>query len=122
MIKNPGYQPNEKVLKSQDRPISTEDVDAAPAHMSKKPKSLEGPFFEYVRSMLKDRGIDVAAVTIGTTQAFTAVDQNGNKSSPFIVEYDQTPGAPGYIMYIANSNSGIDAQEDAAYLEGMLKE
>ena len=189
MIPNPAYRPAEEVLKSRDKPLSTEDVDAAPVHMSTQSiletfgietgsKSIDtdrqlaeflesGKYgadilselyrrFEVGRERLKDDKDDKsdpeprewatldeltkALKAIGIrflrhsysygVRACTLIHEDGRATNLlYIVDSNNKDGYVMYTQLLKQKpkchcviDSGIDAQEDAAYLEGMLKE
>ena len=118
MIPNPGYRPEEEVLKNRGKPLSDDQ----------EPRGWAT--FEELAEALRARDIGFLRHTNSSgIRECILINEDGRKTGLlYIVDSHNKDGYAIYTQLLKQNpkypcviDSGIDAQEDAAYLEGMLK-
>ena len=120
MIPNPEYRPEEEVLKNRGKPLSDDQEPRGWATFDELTKALKAIGIRFLRHSYS-YGVRDCILT----------DEDGRQTGLlYIVDSNNKDGYVLYTQLLKQNplhppcaiDSGIDAQEDAAYLEGMLKE
>ena len=119
MIPNPEYRSEEEVLKNRGKPLSDDQEPRGWATLDELTKALKAIGIRFLRH----------SYSYGV-RACTLIHEDGRATNLlYIVDSNNKDGYAIYtrilkqnLKYPCVIDSGIDAQEDAAYLKGMLKE
>ena len=118
MIPNPEYRPEEEVLKNRGKPLSDDQEPRGWATLDELTKALKAIGIRFLRH----------SYSYGVRECILTDEYGRQTGLLYIVDSNNKDGYAIYTrllkqkpLYPCVIDSGIDAQEDAAYLGGMLK-